>query len=141
MKFVILPLASTPTYLLPLPVGECSLSPIIFRIASPFATSWAFQICDNGSLAAPSQLPQLCILWHCRSTVPLRSLSQRLPRTPFPLLSLRIFLCRARRLAPFYSPQPPFSFLCFSLYRARRPLLLLRLLWPCHTHRLLLLYL
>ena len=33
--------ASTPTYLLPLPIGEYSLSLIIFHITSSFATSWA----------------------------------------------------------------------------------------------------
>ena len=37
------------------------------------------------------------------------------------------------RLFLLYSSQSSFSFLCFSLYREHWPLLLVYLLWLCHT--------
>jgi len=50
-------LQTTPAYLLSFPIRDHSLSLIIFHITSSFATSWAFQIHDDGLLTVPSQLP------------------------------------------------------------------------------------
>ena len=64
------------------------------------------------------------------------SLSQLFCRAPLPLL-LCFSLFRARRSILLDPPQLSF-FLHLSPDGMHRPLLLLRLLWPCHTRRLLL---
>jgi len=50
--FSLLPFASTPVHLLSFPIGDYSLPPVIFHMASSFATFYTFQIHDDSPLAA-----------------------------------------------------------------------------------------